>query len=149
MWSYISVPTNPTYRSIVMKYDPKKDASFQNALQEILKGVVPLTPITLEVPKLDLPHVQLLPVEVSQKKGTWVSAEDFFLLRVQWFWAHCFPEDHEKGAAEAARQAYTAVRDTPEAQRFLEKNEASFTKLHHSLCKAAASLQKEKRQPVA
>lgn len=133
-----------------MSYDPKKDPSFQNVLQEILKGVVPLTPITLEAPKLNLPQVELLPseasrpnrakVEVSQKKGTWVSAEDFLWLRVEWFWAHCFPEDHEKGAAEAARQAYGAVRDTPEAQRFLEKNEASFTKLHHSLCKAAASL---------
>ena len=136
-----------------MKHDPKKDTSFQNALQEILKSVVPFTPVAFEAPKLDLPPPEIsepdaLKVKVLQKEGVWVSVEKFTDLRIRWFWAHCFPQDHEKGVVETARQAYCAVRDTPEAQRFLKENPASFERLHHALCQAAVSLQKQKRRLV-
>lgn len=136
-----------------MKFDPKADASFQKVLQEILKGVIPFTPTAVEVPKIDL-----LPCEASEshvskanvpQKGAWVSVEKFTDLRIHFFWAHCFPEDHEKGEPERAFQSYCAVRDTPEAQKFLKEHPASFERLHHALCEAAVSTRRQKQESAA
>ena len=113
-----------------MNFTPKNDASFQKALQEMLKGLVPVTPTVLEVPK---------------KSSLWTSAEDFTDLRIQFFWTHCFPEDYAEEEPELAFQAYRAVRDTLEAQVFVEKNPLYFSKIHDALCRSAVSVKEARR----
>lgn len=116
-----------------MELDPKKDTRFQSVLANIMGGIKDL----------------IQEGATEERRGERRDKEDLVSelssLRVEFFWFSCFQDVYGQLSQQQAYEAYKTMRDSPFGQEFLQKNPLYTSSIDLALCKAANSIQRDRK----